>query len=247
VMGTRARLHLALQEYDLAAAVARQALRLTADQLHAARLLLVLVEAEIALGDLAAAEEARVDLERMAERTEVSGVTVLSCLAAGKLAIARGDKEAGARCFENGLASVGDSCPPFRAALHLELARCHVDHAADAVVNAEAALRIYQALGAPEAGAAADILRAHGKDVPAAPPTASALDILSPREREVLDLVAEGLSNPDIAKRLFITPKTAEHHVGSILSKLGLRSRAEAAAFAVSRRINSDRQAPTSR
>jgi DNA-binding NarL/FixJ family response regulator len=48
----------------------------------------------------------------------------------------------------------------------------------------------------------------------------------------VLRLLGEGLSNPDIAARLFISPKTAEHHVGRILRKLDLRSRAEAAAYA---------------
>jgi DNA-binding NarL/FixJ family response regulator len=47
----------------------------------------------------------------------------------------------------------------------------------------------------------------------------------------VLDLLAEGLSNRAIAERLFISPKTAECHAGRILGKLGLRSRAEAAAY----------------
>jgi DNA-binding NarL/FixJ family response regulator len=47
----------------------------------------------------------------------------------------------------------------------------------------------------------------------------------------VLDLLAEGLSNQAIAERLFISPKTAEHHVGRILGKLGLRSRTEAASY----------------
>jgi DNA-binding NarL/FixJ family response regulator len=57
--------------------------------------------------------------------------------------------------------------------------------------------------------------------------------VLSKREAEVLELLGLGLSNPEISERLYISRKTVEHHVGNILAKLGLRSRAEAAAYAV--------------
>ena len=56
---------------------------------------------------------------------------------------------------------------------------------------------------------------------------------LSPREREVAALLAEGLSNAELARRLYISPKTAAVHVSNILAKLGMSSRAEVAAWAV--------------
>jgi DNA-binding CsgD family transcriptional regulator len=56
---------------------------------------------------------------------------------------------------------------------------------------------------------------------------------LTPREREVAALIAEGLTNSQLAERLYISPKTAAVHVSNILMKLGLSSRAEVAAWAV--------------
>jgi len=54
------------------------------------------------------------------------------------------------------------------------------------------------------------------------PPARGALDDLSTRERELLSLMAQGLSNAGIAKALFLSPKTVETHVRSIFIKLGL-------------------------
>jgi DNA-binding NarL/FixJ family response regulator len=116
-----------------------------------------------------------------------------------------------------------------RALLAEALRRQHPELA---VAEARAALEPLEALGATrDADAAAALLRELGVKAARAGP--KGIGTLTKRESEVLALVGEGLSNPEIAERLFISRKTAEHHVARILSKLGVRSRAEAAAEAV--------------
>lgn len=60
---------------------------------------------------------------------------------------------------------------------------------------------------------------------------------LTPREQEVLELMVQGLSNPEIAERLIVTRSTAKAHVSNILSKLGVSNRAEAIAFALQNKL----------
>ncbi|MBV8236122.1 MAG: response regulator transcription factor [Acidimicrobiia bacterium] len=58
------------------------------------------------------------------------------------------------------------------------------------------------------------------------------LDLLTPQERRIFDLVAEGLSNRDIAEQMFLAEKTVRNYVSNVLAKLTLKRRAELAAFA---------------
>jgi predicted ATPase/DNA-binding CsgD family transcriptional regulator len=92
----------------------------------------------------------------------------------------------------------------------------------------------FEVLGCPYQAERTRLLLANGgrAPVPPAPVPDGALAVLSARELEVLALVAAGRSNPQVAAELFISRKTAEHHVSNILTKLGVSTRAEAAAIA---------------
>jgi DNA-binding NarL/FixJ family response regulator len=127
-----------------------------------------------------------------------------------------------------------------------------------AVVAMTSYSEVYRIRGALEAGASGYLLkdadaeevvngirRAYRGEMPLASavsrelarafraPGGAGLDALTAREREVLVLVAAGLSNRELAHRLSISERTARTHVSSILDKLGLRSRTQAALYAI--------------
>ena len=98
------------------------------------------------------------------------------------------------------------------------------------------ALQIFEGLGAvPLAGITRRTLRERG--VRNVPRGSHALTKQNPheltrRQLQVLELLAEGCRNAEIASRLFVTEKTVDHHVSAVLEKLNVRSRGEAAAIA---------------
>jgi DNA-binding NarL/FixJ family response regulator len=78
---------------------------------------------------------------------------------------------------------------------------------------------------------AADVIQhlATTTNRPSGADPSGSLPVVSPREEEVLRLLADGLTDREIADRLGISPRTVETHVGSLLNKLGVRNRAQAA------------------
>jgi DNA-binding CsgD family transcriptional regulator len=191
-----------------------------------------LVDANLAAGRIDAARGALGRLEGIAEAVGRERAQATALLAKGRLALAEEDPAA-AEIFReavNAYAGLGLRVDVARA--RLELARALASSSRDAAVDAARRARNeLEGLGAVrEADAAAALLRSLGVVGRAGP---KAVGLLSRREMEVLRLLGKGLSNREIAARLFISPKTAEHHVGRILAKIGVKSRAEAAAFSV--------------
>lgn len=168
-------------------------------------LLSLLVVAELQRGDLTAARHAADRLEQMAEEADVASLVVDGHVARARVLAGSGDEAAA-------IARSGDR--------------------AGAVAEARAALACFERLGADAfRDQVAALLRSLGDTSRARPQRADEVaTALSVREQEVLELVSLGMSNAEIASRLFISPKTAEHHVGRILTKLGATSRPTSAA-----------------
>jgi ATP/maltotriose-dependent transcriptional regulator MalT len=197
-----------------------------------APLLEQLVEARLVGGRV---DEARAAADALRAIAAVPGrerVEAAAALARGRVAAAAGEPNAVNLLQQavNRFARLGLRLEVAQA--RLELARALATQSPPAAIEtARHARNELEAIGAArDADAAAALMRSLGARGRAGP---RSLGSLSRRETEVLRLVGEGLSNRDIASRLFISPKTAEHHVGRIYSKLGLTSRAEAAAYAV--------------
>jgi ATP/maltotriose-dependent transcriptional regulator MalT len=175
--------------------------------------------ARLALGDLAGAKRAAEALREVAAEAGTRYLQATADLAGGRLAAARARHSRAQALLEDAADAFAEAGTPYeearaRSELATVLQAC--GRAADARREASAARAALTRLGAREPAGMPD------------PPA----DV-TPREREVLALLAEGLTNREIASRLVVSEHTVHRHVTNILRKLGLSSRAAAAAHAV--------------
>ena len=233
-----ASVHLARGELAAAAAVLRRRLSATSpDRLDVAAVIELLGEAAIALGDSEAAIGRGRALVALGAASNCHLIVAHGERLVGH-ALASTDVPAACRHLETALGAFAQAGIPYRAAQTRLLLAQLLGRSDREVAGTEArmAWSVFEDLGAcHDADAAAALMRDLG--VKAARTGPRNVGRLTRREQEVLALLGEGLSNPQIAERLFLSRKTVEHHVARILSKLGLRGRAEAAAVAARRTL----------
>jgi DNA-binding CsgD family transcriptional regulator len=225
-----------------AARLVRRLASLGQPNTQAGPLLSLLVEALLSGGETAEARAAATRLQELASVTGSGYLVGLAALAAGGVTAAEG----------------GDPVPELevaldrlvRAEMPLEAARARLAIAREqerlkpelAAAEARLALATFERLGAaPDGDNAAALLRRLGVGGRGGPrrrgprTVAGADHPLSAREVEIAELVAQGLSNSEIARRLFISKRTAETHVDHIKNKMGFTTRAQLVAWVLGR------------
>ena len=224
--------HLQRGETDLAVGVLKRALgEIDPTSVAAVPLWAALVDAHIAAGDH---HGAAISLDRLmdcATRNPGFYVRATAAMARGRLCLAEATGDP-CGCLREALSGFAKAKAPMELAqAHFELARAlAAEHPEGALAEARAALEGFERLPAGrQADAVSALMRSLGSRERLTQRTSG---VLTKREAEVLVLLGHGLTNPEIANRLYISRKTVEHHVSRLLAKLGLRSRAEAAVYA---------------
>jgi DNA-binding CsgD family transcriptional regulator len=216
-----------LARYDEAAAVAHRASLPPYEPSVTTLVLPELIEATVRKGDVELARDA---LERLMARTE----PFESDIARGIEARSRALLSTGADAeglYRKAIERLG------RTLVRPELARSHLlfgewlrreNRRVDARAELRAAHELFVEIGMEAfANRARNELQATGEHVRARAPEAR--DDLTAQERQIAELARDGLSNPEIGARLFLSPRTVEWHLRHVFAKLGIRSRRELA------------------
>ncbi|HEX6347986.1 MAG TPA: LuxR C-terminal-related transcriptional regulator [Candidatus Dormibacteraeota bacterium] len=214
-----------------AALLERRVNQLGEANLQAGPMLLQLTEARIAAGEVAAARAAAEALAKLAATSGGDHMHGLARLASAFVTSASGgdpvvELDLAFECLQQ--AQMTWEATRARLAIAEAVATRNPELAKR---EARLALATFRSLGAaPGADRAGSLLRDLGVRTPGGPAATAGL---SRREQDVARLVGLGLSNDQIAARLYLSPRTVEHHVTSILRKLSASRRVEIAAYAV--------------
>ncbi|RAG87283.1 LuxR family transcriptional regulator [Streptacidiphilus pinicola] len=211
-------------------------LREAAAWARATGLVPVAVEAALGCDEGRAARQLVADAERELAHRDAPGARAELACAQGILALVSGSARPAraAEHFERGRQSWEEIGRPYDAARAAERGGRALggDRPEDAAERLGQALDAYHALRATaDAARCQQALRDLGLDRPGARGRRGYGGELSPRERQVAELLATGATNQDIAEALFVSPRTVEQHVASVLKKLGTTRRAVASAL----------------
>jgi ATP/maltotriose-dependent transcriptional regulator MalT len=208
---------------DAAASALRRAVGSSSDPISRIRLLPALAEILVAGGELAEARAACDEFEALIQHFDTPALTALASFVRALVELAEGAAEAACKSAYESAAGWHDvGCPYGEARAQIVCAlACEALHDDDGCQAAcDAAQATFERLGARDDLARLQALR--GK---------SSTHGLTPRELEVLRLVAKGKTNKAIAKELFLSVKTIDRHLSNIFCKLGVSSRAAATAY----------------
>jgi DNA-binding CsgD family transcriptional regulator len=234
-----ARLRLARAEHDQAAALLRGVIRdLGDDCIRVAPALAALADVHLQRDDVHSAERTARQLRVLSERCESDEIQALVHLTRGRLALHAADIVAAIAELEQALQLlVHLDRPLLSAQISLELSRALTlsEDRAGAEVEAVAAVATFEKLGmVPDLALAQAMIAAlpelSVEDGAKHHPSADD-EPLTPREMEVARLVAEGLTNREIAGALMLSVRTVENHVDRALGKLGFRTRSRLASW----------------
>jgi DNA-binding NarL/FixJ family response regulator len=210
---------------------AMAAIRLAADEAHdrvgRARLLPALTEIALAAGDVPTARAAAHELSEIAAAFDAPVLHAISAQATGAVLLAEDEPRAALHALRPAWKAWQELEAPYEAArvrALIGLACRKLGDEDTAAMELDTAYRALQQLGAkPDLAWVDGLLRA---------PARKGEGGLTPREVEVLRLVAEGKTNRAIADQLVISEKTVARHVSNIFTKLGISSRSAATAYA---------------
>jgi DNA-binding NarL/FixJ family response regulator len=214
-------------QVDAAATTIRQALSEAQDRVSRSRLLGASVEIALAGNNVHAARTAADELAQIAADTGSPLLDALSDHAHGAVLLAEGDAATALESLRRACTRLQELDAPYdvaRVRAHIGLSYRALGDDDTAEMELDAARAAFERLGADP-----DLARVEELTGTAASETAAGL---TPREVEVLRLVATGKTNRAIAAELFLSEKTVARHVSNIFTKLGVSSRAAATAYA---------------